>query len=59
MRYAGVVLRLYWICPECGKQNGLKGTLEAEMGYIQGPAFEKVCKWCNETVEVKPVREIH
>jgi transcription elongation factor Elf1 len=56
MKKARVVFKLHFICPECGKQNGLRGLTEREDLYIDGPAVEIGCKRCGAEVKLKSAR---
>lgn len=59
MQYTGVVFKLYWICPKCEEQNGLRGSGEREARYINGgPSIIKTCRNCEAEVTVKPCRSV-
>ncbi|KKN07116.1 hypothetical protein LCGC14_1070480 [marine sediment metagenome] len=54
---AKVVFKLYWVCPECGNPNGLRGLAEHEHRFINGPLdSEYECKRCEAEVKLKAAR---
>ena len=57
MKQAQIVLKLHWICPDCGMQHGMRGHPDREPLYINGPLDETVtCRKCGETFVLVPVR---
>jgi len=55
---ARIQLKLFWICPKCDTQHGMRGDPEREARYINGPLIEGAqCRECSLIVKLKPVRK--